>query len=96
MVADFNAWIVCFRLTFLQQSRWTKLRWKQEANHLVIDPEHVGDVDADVNGVHLVGVGEVKLIVVLDKSKHLWILKVTIFKQVNAPGAGKGACSALC
>ena len=67
MVADSHAWIVCFSLTFLQQSRWTKLRWKQEANHLVIDPEHVGDVDADVNWVHLIGVGEVKLVVVLDR-----------------------------
>ena len=67
MVADSHAWIVWFSLTFLQQSRWTKLRLKQEANHLVIDPEHVGDVDADVNGVHLVGVGEVKLVVVLER-----------------------------
>ena len=69
MVADSHAWIVCFRLTFLQQSRWTKLQWKQkqEANHLVVDPEHVGDVDADVNGVDLVGVGEVKLVVVLER-----------------------------
>ena len=67
MVADSHAWIVWFSLTFLQQSRWTKLRLKQEANHLVIDPEHVGDVDADVNGVDLVGVGEVKLVVILDR-----------------------------
>ena len=68
MVADSNAWTVRFGLIFLPQAdAWTKLLLKQEDQHLVIDPEHVGDVDANVNGVHLVGVGEVKLVVVLDR-----------------------------
>ena len=71
MLADSNAWIVCFGLASLFYQKADEVNYdlskKQEANHLVIDPEHVGDVDADVNGVHLVGVGEVKLVVVLDR-----------------------------
>ena len=67
MVADSNAWIVRIDVIYFTASWWTKLLLKQEANHLVIDPEHIGDVDADINGVDLVGVGEVELVVVLDR-----------------------------
>ena len=40
------------------------------AAHLVVDPEHVSDVDPDVDGIHFVGEGKVELVVVLEKDYY--------------------------
>ena len=49
--------------------------WCLPAAHLVVDPEHVSDVDPNVDGIHFVGEGKVELVVVLDKEYFYLVLK---------------------